>query len=95
MQIHNIPLIILAGTNFGLYFQIIKGDWKTFWRNSEWRFFMGIIGVATILISIDLILRHTYGTVFQAVRYAGFQVVSIITTTGYGTADFEEWSSFY
>ncbi|MBT3604331.1 MAG: TrkH family potassium uptake protein [Candidatus Latescibacteria bacterium] len=89
-----VVFMILAGTNFGLYFQIIKGDWKTFWRNSEWRFFMGIIGVSTAIISIDLIFRQTYGTVFQAIRYAGFQVVSIITTTGYGTADFETWSSF-
>lgn len=89
-----VVFMILAGTNFGLYFQIIKGDWKAFWRNSEWRFFMGLIGVSTFLIALDLVFRQTYGSIFQAVRYAGFQVVSIITTTGYGTADFEQWSSF-
>jgi trk system potassium uptake protein len=86
--------MILAGTNFGLYFQIIKGDWKSIWRNSEWRFYMGIMCVSTLLISADLILRKSYDSAIQAVRYAGFQVVSITTTTGYGTADFEQWSSF-
>jgi trk system potassium uptake protein TrkH len=89
-----VVFMILAGTNFGLYFQIIKGDWKTFWRNSEWRFYMGIIAVATLLISVDLVLRQMYGSIFHAIRHAGFQVVSIVTTTGFGTADFEQWSSF-
>ena len=89
-----VVFMILAGTNFGLYFQVLKGDWKTFWRNSEWRFYMGIIGGATLLISVDLILRQTYGNILHAIRHAGFQVVSIVTTTGFGTADFEQWSSF-
>lgn len=89
-----VVFMILAGTNFGLYFQVIRGDWKSFWRNSEWRFYIGIILVSTALITVDLVLRHTYGSIFQALRFAGFQVVSIITTTGYGTADFEQWSSF-
>lgn len=89
-----VVFMILAGTNFGLYFQVLKGDWKTFWRNSEWRFYMGIIGGATLLISVDLVLRQTYGSILHAIRHAGFQVVSIVTTTGFGTADFEQWSSF-
>ena len=86
--------MIVAGTNFGLYFQVLKGDWKAIFKDVEWRFFMGLIGGAIVLISADLILRHTYQSGFKAVRYAAFQVVSVVTTTGYGTADFEQWSSF-
>ena len=89
-----IVFMILAGTNFGLYFHLLQGNIRALFRDAEWRFYMGFIAFFGVLISADLVLRGTYGSVVDAVRYALFQVVSIMTTTGYGTADFEQWSSF-
>lgn len=89
-----IVFMIVAGTNFGLYFHVLHGNWKTLFRDSEWRFFVGLIGVVVFIITADLMWQETYGGAGEAFRYAAFQVVSVITTTGYGTADFESWSSF-
>lgn len=89
-----IVFMVLAGTSFGLYFQVLRGNWKALFRDSEWRFFIGLIGVSVLFVTLDLFWRGVYGDLLQSLRFAAFQVVSIITTTGYGTADFEQWSSF-
>ncbi|NIS63186.1 MAG: TrkH family potassium uptake protein [Proteobacteria bacterium] len=85
--------MILAGTNFALHYQAMTGNLRTFYRNSEVRFYWVTLGVAMLLIT--LILRvQVYDTLATAFRYASFQVTSIMTTTGYTTADFERWPSF-
>lgn len=89
-----IVFMILAGTSFGLYFQVLRGRWNALIRDAEWRFFMGLIGVSVLFIAVDLLWHGTYGGFLQTLRFAAFQVVSIITTTGYGTADFAQWTSF-
>ncbi len=85
--------MILAGTNFALHYQGLVGDLRAFHRNSEFRFYWMTLAGAMILVT--LILRfETYETLGKAFRYASFQVTSIMTTTGYTTADFEKWPSF-
>ncbi len=85
--------MILAGTNFALHYQALTGNLRTFYRNSEFRFY-GITLVGAMLL-VTLVLRfQTYETLGTAFRYASFQVGSIMTTTGYTTADFEKWPSF-
>jgi trk system potassium uptake protein TrkH len=53
--------MILAGTNFGLYFRYFGGDFKVFQRESEWRFFIGIIAVSVVLITVDLLSAGARG----------------------------------
>jgi trk system potassium uptake protein len=85
-----IVFMVLAGINFSLHYQLIRGRPLAFWRDSECRFFLGAVILLTAVVAYD-ILGTAYETVGSAVRYAAFQVVSLITTTGYATADYETW----
>ncbi len=83
--------MILAGINFSLHFQFLKGESLAFWRDSECRFFLGLCLVFSLIITINTYWYDTYETIGEAFRYSSFQVVSIVTTTGYATADYEKW----
>ena len=86
--------MVAAGTNFGLYFHVLRGRWRTLLRDVEWRSYLGILAIVVAALTANLVLSQTYDGVFDAFRYASFQTVSVMTTTGYGTADFEVWPSF-
>ncbi len=85
-----IVFMVLAGINFSLHFQLLKGDSLAFWRDSECRFFLGMVIILTAIVTLD-IFSTVYQSIGQALRFAAFQVVSIVTTTGYATADYEQW----
>ncbi|MBT3310967.1 MAG: TrkH family potassium uptake protein [Desulfobacterales bacterium] len=82
--------MLLAGINFSLHYQMLKGETLAFWRDSECRFFIGVVIFLTIIVSFNL-YGSTYRSLGEAFRYGLFQVVSIVTTTGYATADYEQW----
>lgn len=85
-----IIFMILAGINFSLHFRFLKGELKVFGDDPECRVF-----VLTLVILISIVAFNIYQTVYntigQAIRYASFQVVSILTTTGFVTADYTKW----
>ena len=85
-----IVFMLLAGLNFSLHYLFLKGKPLVFWRNSECRFFLGAVIVLTALVSWD-IHQSVYDSLAQALRHGAFQVVSIVTTTGYVTADYALW----
>ena len=85
--------MFLCGANFALYYQAFKGNIKGIFRDEELRLYALIVVGATGLIAFN-IFGTVYNTVGQSIRYSSFQVVSIITTTGYGTADFNTWPVF-
>ncbi len=85
--------MILAGTNFALHYQALTGDFRSFYRNSEVRFYWVTLAGAMFLVTLVLRIQ-VYDALATAFRYASFQVTSIMTTTGYTTADFEKWPSF-
>ncbi len=85
-----IIFMILAGINFSLHYQMLKGKPLAFWRDSECRFFFGVVIILTAVVSFN-IYGSVYEKIGQALRYGAFQVVSIVTTTGYATADYEKW----
>jgi trk system potassium uptake protein TrkH len=82
--------MLLAGINFSLHYQMLRGKTLAFWQDSECRFFLGAVVLLTLAVSFNV-----FGTVYQsigeAIRYGAFQVVSIVTTTGFATADYEKW----
>jgi len=82
--------MLVAGTNFSLHYRFLKGDFKVYFRNTEFRFFMTVLGLAVIVILTDTAMR--YDSMGRAFRDTLFQTSSILTTTGYGTSDYEEWS---
>jgi trk system potassium uptake protein TrkH len=82
--------MVLAGINFSLHYQFLKGNSLAFWKDSECRFFLAAVIVLTLVVSFNI-----YGTVYQnigeAFRFGSFQVISIVTTTGFATADYNQW----
>ena len=84
--------MILCGANFSLYYLILLGNIRTALRNEELRWFLGIIAFAVLTIAVDI--RNLYGGVGHALRYSFFQVTSIISTTGFATADFNLWPEY-
>jgi len=82
--------MLMAGINFSLHYQFLRGKPLVFWQDSECRFFLGTTLLLTVVVSINL-YGAVYTTIGESLRYAAFQVVSIITTTGFATADYELW----
>ena len=84
--------MILFGVNFSLYYLILLGNIRTALRNEELRWFLGVIAFSVLTIAFDI--RNLYGGVGHALRYSFFQVTSIISTTGFATADFNLWPEY-
>ncbi len=84
--------MILFGINFNLYYLFLFKKANNIWKDEEVKAYFIVIIVATICIAMNIF--HIYGTVFQSLRYAVFQVASTITTTGFATADFNLWPEF-
>ena len=82
--------MLLAGINFSLHYQLLRGQPMAFWKDSECRFYLAMCLILTLVVGLN-IYRTVYADPLQALRYAAFQVVSIVTTTGYATADYELW----
>ena len=84
--------MIIAGSNFSLYFKAIKGHLRESAKDKELRLYLSIIAIFSVAIAIDV--SDTYGSFLTALRYAAFHVASIITTTGFATYDYNFWPQF-
>ena len=82
----------LFGVNFALFYFMILGDFKAILKNEELRTYILLIAGATAAIMLNI--HSLYPTIGKSFRYAVFQVVTVITTTGYSTADFAQWPMF-
>jgi trk system potassium uptake protein TrkH len=82
--------MFLAGVNFSLHYLALRGKINDFIRNEEFLFYTGLIAIGTLLIVL-LNMGSVYPDFLDNLRFSAFQVVSIITTTGFGTADYELW----
>ncbi len=83
--------MFLAGTNFTLSYFAMHGQFRKIWANEEFRWYLGFIGGFAIVITLGLFFT-TGGGLELAFRNALFQVVSILTTTGFVTADYLKWA---
>ena len=85
--------MILFGVNFNAYFLLLFGkDKKEAFRLTEVRWYLIIIAISIVTITINI--RGLFDNIFMAFHHAAFQVGSIITTTGYGTTDFNLWPQY-
>ncbi|GAB4112843.1 MAG: TrkH family potassium uptake protein [Candidatus Caldatribacteriota bacterium] len=82
--------MFIAGANFTLHYKVLHGDIKSLFKDKEFRFYLGIILISILMVTTQLRL-YIYQSLFAALRYASFQVVSIISTTGFVTADYDTW----
>jgi len=83
--------MFLAGANFALHYLMLKGNLSAWWQDEEFRFYIKILAFSVGTATALLYFSGTYSTVLDSLRYGAFQVVSITTTTGYVTADYEKW----
>lgn len=81
--------MLLFGVNFNLYYLILIGEAKNALKSEELHWYLGIVSVSTIMIAVNIAGR--FENFAQSLRYAFFQVSSIVTTTGYATTDFNTW----
>jgi trk system potassium uptake protein len=83
----------LAGINFTLHFAGVRGRLGVYFRDAEWRLYTAITVLGTGAATLSLWLAEESGMgFFEALRLAAFQVASILTTTGFASADFETWT---
>lgn len=85
--------MVAFGINFVLYYKAITGSWSDIRENEEVKWYLGIYVVVTLSITLLLMFHQpeAYGNFGHALRYASFQVASIISTTGFATTDFNLW----
>lgn len=84
--------MILFGINFNAYYLLRMKKWKEVWKNEEIRAYLGIIAATMLMITFNI--EKLYGSLLHAFRFASFQVASVITTTGFYTADYNVWPEF-
>ncbi|NLZ52431.1 MAG: TrkH family potassium uptake protein, partial [Thermoanaerobacteraceae bacterium] len=81
----------LSGVNFSLYYYFLRKQWDKVYYDEELKFYFGVIIVTTILISWNI---RGIVPLKDLIRTSAFQVVSIVTTTGYATVNFDVWPAF-
>ena len=80
----------LFGVNFSIYYYLIHRNWRAAFGNSELRWYWGILLCVSAIIAVNIMPLYD-GSFFTSLRYSFFQASSIMTTTGYATADFDLW----
>lgn len=85
--------MVAAGLNFGLYYRALQGKFRDLIKNSEFIAYLSIFALSSLAIALSL-NQSVYATFSESLRFAGFQAATIITTTGYATADFDLWPAF-
>ncbi len=83
--------MVMAGINFALYFRVVTGRFRSLSKDTELKAYLAVFAVASIIVSASLYSERAYSGVGESLRYGAFQVASILTTTGYATADFDAW----
>ena len=80
----------LFGVNFSIYYFLIHRNWKAAFGNTELRWYWGILLGVSAVIAINIMPLYN-GSFLTSLRYSFFQASSVMTTTGYATADFDLW----
>lgn len=81
--------MLLFGVSFNIYCLVLMRRWREALRSNELRCYLGIFAAATVIVCIGI--YPMYDSVSEVIRLSSFQTASIITTTGYATADFNAW----
>lgn len=89
VQVIAVVFMLLCGINFNAYFLLLKRNFKDFFKMEEIRVYLLIIAIGAGVITFQV--RGFYGSWYEAFHHSMFQLVSIISTTGFSSADFETW----
>ncbi len=98
---------IAAGANFALHFDVLQGKWRSLLKDTEFRAYIAILAIGSIVVALNLLGAQAssppgvaaapapfYHSIGGAFRHAVFQVVTIMSTTGFCTTDFDQWPGF-
>ena len=85
--------MLLFSVNFTIYFLLLSRKWRQALASDELRFFLLIVAGSIVLITLNIVPQYS-GFTWESLRHAAFQVASIISTTGYATANFDLWPEF-
>lgn len=88
-----IIFMFISAVNFSLHYRFFHGNRKIYFKDQEFIFFTSIVLISILFITLN-IRYSVYDSMLSALRYASFQVTSIITTTGFVTADYGLWPHF-
>jgi len=86
-----ILFMFLGGITFMLFYHMLKGNWHVLKINTEFRWYVGFLLFFCGIVTWILWKESTYNSFADNARYAIFQVMSLLTTTGFTTADYEKW----
>jgi trk system potassium uptake protein TrkH len=86
--------MMLAGANFLLHYKALLGRPQAYLKDEEFRFYSYVMGGSIVAVMLVLLLGRIQASVWEALRFSAFNVVSIMTTTGFATADFDLWPVF-
>lgn len=89
-----IAFMFIAGANFSLSYLALQGKLKKIWQNEEFRYYATFVAIFTIMVTVGLIISNYSNSIEEAFRTSAFQVVSIMTTTGFITNDYLLWTPF-
>ncbi|MEN8163545.1 MAG: potassium transporter TrkG, partial [Acidobacteriota bacterium] len=81
--------MLTAGINFVLHYRVLAGRGREVLKDAELRYFMGVVLGVTALLTV--VVHEPGNGFFDSLRLAAFQTISLVTTTGYATTDFEVW----
>ena len=95
IEIVAVVFMLAGGVNFSLHFLALRDrDFLCYWRDQEFRGFIYIILALVVMVTAGLALSGYYAGTLTSLRYALFEVVSVITSTGLGAADFSKWPGY-
>lgn len=86
--------MFICGVSFNLHYLVLTKGINNLFKNPEFRLYTFIIAGASVLIAADLMIEGGYTSASHSLRDSLFQVISVITTTGYATCDFNAWPHF-
>ncbi|WP_058555457.1 TrkH family potassium uptake protein [Thiohalocapsa sp. ML1] len=90
-----VVFMLLSGVNFALHFVAVRRtDPRIYWQDSEFRFYIFLLALTTLIVTVALFTTDTYLNWGDAFTLGLFQVVSVGTTTGFTTAQFYDWPPF-
>lgn len=87
--------MFVAGINFSLYFFLLKGNFRKFFHNEEFKYYTIFAFVLSLIVFVALTIKHseTFG-IEERIRYSLFNVISLMSTTGYVNVDYIQWHQF-
>ncbi len=86
--------IMLSGIHFGLIYATIIGKSKNIFRSEVTRTYFSVIAIGSLLVALSLYMGHIYPDLLSSLRHASFQFISLLTTSGFATADTNTWTTF-